>query len=121
MPRKLAVLVTLLAALEAHAEPWTRMDTVNEALFAATVLVDQGQTVYGVHRAGLAEVNPVLGRHPSREAIWVYGAGATIAHAAVARLLPRPYRRAWQHVWIVNQLGYIGHNARMAGGFHFAF
>lgn len=42
-------------------------------------------------------------------------------HAAVAYLLPRPYRTIWQGLVIGAEIGAITHNARKMGGFRVAF
>lgn len=57
-----------------------------------------------------SEINPFLGDHPSQGRINTYFVGMIVGHTAIARLLPNPYRRWWQGVFIVTEAGFVAHN-----------
>jgi len=124
---------------------WTKTDTALEVAFQGVTLLDWNQTLRGhdtmkpltttVYYNGVPhtttlwntmvpayeENNPLLGRHPSRARINVTIAAAMIGHAAVARLLPQPYRRYWQAVFITIEVGAVTHNVRAGLGLHLTF
>ena len=88
---------------------WT---TLNTALLAAQLTlttIDIGQTQYFTSK-GVAELNPVVGAHPSRELL----IGIWIASMAVqttgAILLPSPWREVWQIAFIVGEGMAVWHN-----------
>jgi hypothetical protein len=81
--------------LAAH-DPWTRTDTAFQAACVAADLIDWHQTRVLVSRPGLWEENPILGRHPSVQAVDRYFAESIVLGAAVSYLLPARYRRLHQ-------------------------
>ncbi len=126
----LLVLFLIFAFLPSPAsalDPWTKTDTAFQAATVALTLADWGQTrwmqrqytkrepgrIYweGWRPEGIYdEINPILGEHPSQSRIDVYFAGLILGHTAIARLLPNPYRRIWQGVFIVTEAGFVAHN-----------
>jgi len=115
------VAALLLLALPARADEWTRSDTAHEVAFAAVTAIDYAQTRRFLADGTDYEGNPLLGTHPSRAKLRTMVGAAVLAHAAVARVLPRPYRRFWQALWIGIETGTVAGNAMQAGGFRLAF
>jgi hypothetical protein len=112
-----ALLVVALLALApgaARADEWTTTDTVLQVSVAALQVADWGQTSWGLQRH-YSETNPFLGAHPSPTRLSLMAVGAIVGHAAIARLLPHPYRTAWQGATIVVEVGYVARNASMIG------
>jgi len=117
---KTLALTALLLASSARASDWTPADTAFEAAGATLHLLDWSQTVrLGRMRPYSAggmlvdpghETNPILGERPGAAKVTGYFAGTLLAHAAVARLLPPPYRRTWQAVWIGVEGYCVGYN-----------
>lgn len=96
---------------------WRTSDTVREAVVLGVSAVDWSQTL-GIEEANerglhLHEMNPILGRHPSRGQINRYFAASLLAHVVVARLLPQRMREAFQYLSIGFELEVTAHNAKM--------
>jgi hypothetical protein len=112
---KVAALVALLVASPAAArDPWTNPDTAAEAGFVAVVLLDWQQTRAAL-ASGHVELNPIIGQHPSRARLDAMVLGGVVAHAVIARVLPQPYRRAWQYVTIGVEVAALANNAAHVG------
>ena len=122
---KPAILIALLlAAPSARAfDPWTWQDSAWEAAAWVVMAVDYGQTrdavwqtshqvrngrVYPAHSEG----NPLLGAHPSQQAVNAYFLSAAVLHAGVSAMLPYGWRRVWQASTIGLELAVIHGNAQ---------
>jgi hypothetical protein len=106
-----AVWIALVAPAAASAEDWTARDTALEVVYAVAQAADWRQTL-DIAAAG-REINPVLGPHPSAGVVHTYFASTLVAHALVARALPRPWREGWQAAWIVIETGYVARNVSL--------
>jgi hypothetical protein len=109
-----AAVVALAVTSAARADDWTTADTALQASVAALQVADWGQTSWGMEH-GYAETNPLLGAHPSPTRLNLMVPAAILGHALVARLLPHPYRTAWQATAIVVEVGYVTRNASLIG------
>jgi hypothetical protein len=113
--RSALVVAFVLASATAHADRWNAGDTAMQVTFTGITLLDWHQTLVGLDR-GFAEVNPIMGDlgegkiPPS-----LYFPSLIAAHTAVAYLLPRPYRTAWQCVWIGVQAKTVYENVMSLG------
>lgn len=95
---------------------WTTRDTAAESLALGLLAVDWMQTsTTARHPVRFRETNSLLGRHPSPAQVNAYFAAAMLAHVAVSRALPRPYRRWFQAATIVVEAGTVYENATYAG------
>jgi len=56
------------------------------------------------------EENPVLGLHPSNDAINNYFISSLVLHALIADQLHGKWRTAWQAAWIGLELGTVQRN-----------
>lgn len=105
-------MLSLIAALLLSAGPgneWTRQDTVLELAFVAVTAVDALQTATDIAPRCL-EANPLLGHCPSAAKVFgMIGAGV-VAHALIARVLPRKYRTIWQSAWIGVETATVARN-----------
>lgn len=110
---------------------WTVMDTVLEGGFAVALAADMSTTIDIGQRCGpknndpgdrlyrCIETNPILGKWPSRERVIAYGTVCLILHAAIARILPQPFRAGWQVVWTAVEIDMTHYN--LSSGLRFAF
>ncbi len=89
-----------------------------EGLFAAAMVADCVQTLHTA-RSDYSEANPILGPHPKRLVTAAYFLATGVAHAAVARLLPTPWRELWQLTAIGVEGATIRGNLRAGVGFSF--
>lgn len=72
MKKIIAVIIFILLSLPAHgADPLTKTDLVLELVFIGLYTVDWGQTldITRCEDEGYYEVNPIIGRHPSRRRV----------------------------------------------------
>lgn len=109
------------SAFGAEVEPWTREQVVLEVAFAGLAAVDLRQTLELIDRQGQAqaqrrrclestesctfgceprELNPVLGKHPTKQAAVAWMVSAVVLHGVVSYILPQRLRTRWQYVTI---------------------
>jgi len=70
-------------------DPWTHQDIMLEITWQALHIVDMGTTLNITdHPDRYWEINPILGRHPSREAVYAYMTASAILHPIIAHYLP---------------------------------
>lgn len=110
--RWLMVSLVVLMAAPARASEWTAKDTVIEAAGATLHLLDLSQTLRISADPRFVEHNPILGQRPAASAVTTYFVGTLLLHAAVARVLPQPYRTMWQLAWIGVEGGCVANNVR---------
>jgi hypothetical protein len=56
------------------------------------------------------ETNILLGKHPSTGRVDTYFAASIVGHTAVAYLLPQPYRRIWQSLFVIVEAHFVIRN-----------
>jgi hypothetical protein len=118
-----------LLAGQSRADEWTGKDTAWEATYLLLHVADWGQTLYiARHPDQYYEVNPILGKHPSRGRVNTYFALTGLVHVAGAVLLPTKFelfnvkfnpRRAWQFSGIYVEAFVVQHNYRVGIKFYF--
>lgn len=96
-------------------QPFSRGELVAQGAFLGLGLTDWGQTIRFTQdpawkARGVYEVNPVLGRHPSRARVNTLIPLGLAAHTLAAWALPRPYRRLLQGAGLVGEAGAVGTN-----------
>jgi hypothetical protein len=84
----------VLCLMLASCARWTKTDTVLEAAFIATTAIDWHQTMSITHDC--QEINPVIGRCGDGAPPNLYFPVVFVLHAAVAALLPHPWREIFQ-------------------------
>jgi hypothetical protein len=112
-----SVFALLLFAGSPRLAPWSNYDTASETVFALSLGADMSTTVY--NGEACREINPILGRCPDRAHIFAYGMTTLALHAAIARVLPQPYRGAWQFFWIGTESVTVVGNLRVGARFEF--
>jgi hypothetical protein len=65
------------------------------------------------------ELNPILGKHPSREDVIFYFVGTYVAETALAYLLPDEYRPWFQYLLIGSSAICVGNNLSIGLGVGF--
>jgi hypothetical protein len=83
-----------LCLLVMSCTPWKKHDTALELAFVATAAVDWHQTMSIT--AGCQETNPMIGTCGNVVPPSVYFPIVIVLHAAVAAVLPRPWREIFQ-------------------------
>jgi hypothetical protein len=111
------MMALLLAGALALGSSWTATDTGVEAAFGVALAADLSTSVDQDPR--IYEKNPILGRHPSKADYLAYDGTCLLLHAGVARLLPPPYRRIWQGVWIASEAASTTRNLTLGAQFRF--
>ena len=116
---KAAVAAMLLIAAagctsEAHAaDDFTPAQKYLSAAALAVTVLDWRQTS-DIHRhAGMYEMNPLLGRHPTQAEINRYFGLGMLATAAIVYYLPSKYRTAALTFYVVTETAVVGHNVSM--------
>jgi hypothetical protein len=117
---KQIALTMLLTLPVLAADPWTPTQYALEGSYQAALLCDWRQTS-DFHKTwkptwgggtsyGVAEVNPLLGRHPSQAKINEMCAMSSIGHVLISEVLPSGWRTAWQGVTVGLEVGMVAHN-----------
>ena len=101
--------LVLSAAVDERDPGWRWHDTALELVFAGVTTVDMLQTL-SFRRCGIREANPVLGRDPNQFRVVGGISLAVLGHAAIAYVLPRPWRTIWQTMWLGVEVDAVGHN-----------
>lgn len=94
--------------------PLSPAEKVLQGAFLGLGLVDWGQTVNFTQNPALRateEINPVLGRRPSRARVNVLVPLGLAAHTAGVIALPRPWRNVLQVAGLVGEGLAVGNNA----------
>ncbi len=103
--KKIIVILFFILAAPAFASDnskWTWGDTALEAAFAGITAMDWDQTraLANHYDPYVWETNPLLGHHPSVSRVNAYFPLYIVTHAAVAYVLPKPWRTIFQSIWI---------------------
>lgn len=92
----ITALVLCSALLVADPGEWTPSNTAAELTLAALAVADLALSARMAQEPDGIETNPLLGPAPSFGRMLGFGVGAVALHAAVAYLLPPPWRGYWQ-------------------------
>jgi len=118
----LCLTLTILCSTAHAHDPWTWTDTALEVLFAGALEVDREQTLEASKYPNrYFETNKVLGEHPDAYKINTWMGACLVGHAAIAYMLPKPYRTAWQGIWIVFEVNQVEHNRKVGLGVSLRF
>lgn len=89
----------------ANRDPWTKKDTYWQTAFIVITTIDIYNTAKCMETGDYYEANPIvqkfIGKNPTPEEVYIFGAEWMIFHSAVSRMLPKKYRRVWQSFVIV--------------------
>jgi hypothetical protein len=104
------LLISVLGTPAFAQDPWTNTDTALAVTYAGLAIVDLGQTINGAETTNGHEMNPLLGRHPSRDKLIAFTALYVPLNTYIAYRLPHPYRRIWQALTIAVDAACVAHN-----------
>jgi len=80
---------------------WNKSDTIREVGWQIIHFIDWKQTLYIADNPDeYYEINPILGKHPSKGKINGYMIISSISHAGISYLLPPKYREIFQYISI---------------------
>ena len=114
-----AILILLLIPALAHAE-WTQEDTYLQGAVVSALLIDMAQTLYiADHPDKYHEINPLLGKHPSKEKVGGYFMGAIVLHTAISYALNERERRWFQGCTLFIETGVALRNLSLGIGFSY--
>ena len=119
---KLILILLLLVPCSVGAfeiDEWTTRDTILQVTCSALKTIDWLQTREIAVNPKYYELNPILGKHPSRRKVDIYFASTLVGHAAISYLLPHPYRTWWQCCWIGISATTVTRNYRLGIRFNF--
>lgn len=111
-PVGVLVLAIITFVAPAHAaDPWSRQDIALQGVYLVVKALDLGQTLNIVSRPEeYHEINPILGRHPSKSAVYAYFLTTTMIHIGITHFLPARCRPWFQGISIAIQGGVVMHN-----------
>jgi hypothetical protein len=78
----------------------TLFDVTLQASFVALMAIDWAMTEHELRSHSAIEQNPILGHKPTTLGLATYNVLVMSGHAAIAYILPRPYRTVWQSIGI---------------------
>lgn len=112
MKKTIIILFIILTSANSYAfDKWTKTDTIFQLTYSVIHIVDWGQTLNTAKNYDkFYEKNKILGTHPSTNNVHKYFLITLVGHAAISYVLPHPYRRYWQFIWIGFQLGNVAAN-----------
>ena len=124
------VLAILILPLQAQAAEWdwSGIEIVREVASTGLTIADWGQTNDIRNHNGMIELNPILGRSPSRGAVNTYFGTVLVLHPIITALLPRTAsvfgmgiqpRAAWQYFYLGVEWTAISSNYK--GGLRMSF
>jgi len=97
---KTLILLLCLISVNVHASPLTDMQVKKEVAWQVINLIDYGQTMDIAKSNGTYnELNPILGTHPTTQAVERYFFISAISHYAITKYLTN-HRDAWQNITI---------------------
>jgi len=114
-----AILIILLIPSLAHAS-WTAEDTYLQGAVVSALLIDMAQTLYIADNPNkYSELNPLLGKHPSKEKVVGYFMGAIVLHTALSYALQDRERRWFQGCTLFIETGVVLRNVSLGIGFSY--
>ena len=95
--RPLIVLLALILLVScANRKPLTKSQIVGEVAWQVIHVIDWGQTLdIADNPDRYHEINPLIGRHPSRSKVNAYMAASALIHPVVTYFIPTEYRWYW--------------------------
>jgi hypothetical protein len=104
------MVVTLAGCSGKHFEPFSGRELKTQLAYTMATMIDWKQTLNIVKDDRYYEINPILGKHPSRERVNTLIPLGIAAHWLIAWWLPKEYRATWQGGWLLVETTAIVHN-----------
>jgi hypothetical protein len=119
--KTLIVLLILLFPFTAlAADEWKKSEIRWEAAWQFSHGLDWLQTRYiAANPDEYREINPILGKHPSKQKVNIYFAAGAIIHPVISHYLPRKYRDVWQKFTFTASALNVGRNYAIGIRFEF--
>ena len=90
------LLCICLLFLGCATDPWTKEQVMLQGVSTTLAVMDWGQTLDIVDKPDqFYEVNPIIGKHPSRHRVNTYFALTSLAKIAITHILPSEQRKWW--------------------------
>jgi hypothetical protein len=112
----------LISSVSYASDKWTITDTVFESSFEALNTMDWIQTLNMTKQSGYYELgfprgsSWIIGKYPKQAHVNELMLSEALIHPAVSYLLPQPYRRIWQGLWIVPKAITVRNNEKAGVG-----
>jgi hypothetical protein len=124
----LVVMLSGCTSIKNNVKSWDKTDTARQLVFTAILATDGVMTDDTArHPESREEINPILGKHPSRGAVTGYFIGCGFAHATISAVLPQKInddkgnpikifgvevnpRAIWQYFWIGTEGIFVGYS-----------
>ena len=116
------LLILTLLLLHTHAPagaPWTSEDIWLESAWQALNVADWGQTRYISESADYWEVNPILGRNPTRRQVDAFFVTVAGLHWLISDRVNAGSRLRWQWISLGFKGSLVWHNWSIGVGFKY--
>ncbi len=98
---KLIIFLTLSLPAISYADEWGDSDITKEVTWQILHIMDWKQTIMISKQPDkYYEMNPILGRHPSKGKVNTYMSVCAIMHLGISHILPQKHREYWQYITI---------------------
>lgn len=115
----LLIISILLLTACAH-DPWTKAEKAKETAWLALHAVDHKQTQYAMDRPNeYKELNPILGKHPSKGRINTFMLTTAIGHFLITNYIPKEHRAFWQNFTLGTKAAVVGWNFHVGARIEF--
>ena len=100
-------------------ENWSKEDTMRQAVYSVAHIIDWAQTRDICDSEKFYELNPVLGKNPSKSKVDIWMGSTLILQTVASGLIDEKWRPWWQTFWIGAEVGTVYHNYQIGLGFGF--
>jgi len=110
--KSLLIITIILFSTSVHAaDPWSKQDIALESTYLVLHALDLGQTLDIARQPDkYYELNPILGRHPTKSDVYAYFLTTAMVHIGVTHWLPARCRPWFQGLTIGLSGGCVMHN-----------
>lgn len=89
---------------------WTTSEIILQCTYVALTIIDLMQTYSYLQKPGVEEINPIVGKHPTKEKLLFVGISGMIIHTGLVHISPKPIRFGIQTLPIGLEIFAISHN-----------
>lgn len=105
---RLFLIFLLFLPITVHADKWSRNDKARQAIYVIGDIIDWRQTLKAIEQPDkYYEINPILGKYPTRGEVNVYSVVSLSAHFIIADILNSKWRARFQIATISIKAGLI--------------
>lgn len=95
------------------ADTWSHKDKALAVTMSTLLIIDWGQTINIARDPSYHEINPILGPHPSEQAVHTYMGTALVGAIAISHFFPSKYRALFMESVIALELPYVYNNYKI--------